>query len=79
MEFITGVLAVALVALCGMLIWRWVKEDNLDKRYHDEIKALQQSNTGLIQENKRLQTIVDRSQRSYKKDFRREVKLGGGN
>jgi uncharacterized protein HemX len=74
LEFITGVLAVALVALCGMLIWRWIKEDSLEKQYHDEIKALQQSNTGLIQENKRLQTIVDRSQRSIKKEFRREVK-----
>ena len=74
MEFITGVLAVALVALCGMLIWRWIKEDSLEKQYHDEIKALQQSNTRLIQENKRLQTIVDRSQRSIKKEFRREVK-----
>jgi len=74
LEFITGVLAVALVALCGMLIWRWIKEDSLEKQYHDEIKALQQSNTRLIQENKRLQTIVDRSQRSIKKEFRREVK-----
>lgn len=79
MEIVTGTLAVALVVLCGILIWRWIKEDNLDKRYQDQMQTLQQAVDGLSKENKRLQSIIDRSQRAYKKDFRREVKLGGGN